>query len=52
MKVAEYFFGPQVHAAFSRIAMGQFNDSDTLRPEKQHQGDDPQPDGDSAVGRD
>jgi hypothetical protein len=32
--------------------MGEFDDRDALGPEKQDQGDDPEPDGDAAVGRD
>src|SRR5947209_3676894 len=52
MEVSENFFGPQVDAAFSRIAMCQLDDRDSLRPEKQQQGNDPEPDRDAAVGRD
>ena len=42
---------PTVDATFSGIAVGQFDDGDALRPEEQEQRDDPQPDRDSAVGR-
>jgi hypothetical protein len=52
VKVAEDFFCPQVHTAFSGIAMSQFNDGDALGPEKEEQGDDPEPDGDATVGGD
>src|SRR5437660_11944403 len=52
MEVSENFFGPQVDAAVSRIAMCQLDDRDSLRPEKQQQGNDPEPDRDAAVGRD
>src|SRR5580704_16032524 len=50
MEVAEDFFGPEIDAAFTGIAMREFDHSDPLRPEEEEQGDDPQPDGDSAVG--
>ena len=52
MEVAENFLGPEVDAAFSGIAVGEFDDGDALRPEKKQQRDDPQPDGDAAVGGD
>jgi hypothetical protein len=52
VEVAEDFLGPQIDAAFSGIAMGQFDDGDALRPEKEQQGNDPEPDCDAAVGRD
>ena len=52
MKVAENFFGPEVDAAFAGIAMSEFDDGDALRPEKKNEGDDPEPDGDAAVGCD
>ena len=32
--------------------MGEFDDRDALRPEEKDEGDDPEPDGDAAVGRD
>jgi hypothetical protein len=32
--------------------MGEFDNGDALRPEKKNEGDDPQPDGDAAIGRD
>ena len=51
VEVAEDFLGPQIDAAFSGIAMGQFDDGDALRPEEQEQRNDPQPDRDAAVGR-
>ena len=49
--VAEDVLGPQVHAAFSGIAVRQFDDSDPLRPEEQDQRYDPQPDRHPPVGR-
>ena len=51
MEVAEDFLRPQIDAALTGIAMREFDDCDSLRPEEEEQGDDPQPDGDSAVGR-
>ena len=50
MEVTEDFFGPQVDAAFTGVAMGQFNDGDALRPEKEKQRDEPEPDGNAAIG--
>ena len=35
VKVAEDFLGPEIDAAFSGIAVSQFDDGDSLRPEKQ-----------------
>ena len=35
VEVAEHFLGPQIDAAFSGIAVGQFDDGDALRPEEQ-----------------
>ena len=52
VEVAENFFGPEINSAFAGIAMGEFDDGDALRPEKKNEGDDPQPDGDAAIGRD
>ena len=52
MEVSKHFLGPQVDATFPRIAMGQFDDGNTLRPEEQKQGNDPEPDGDATVGGD
>ncbi|MFZ0144275.1 MAG: hypothetical protein WAL08_07945, partial [Candidatus Sulfotelmatobacter sp.] len=52
MKVAEDFFGPQINATFAGITVGKFDYSDALRKEEEHQGDDPEPDGDAAVGCD
>src|SRR5260370_11819441 len=49
MKVAEDFFGPEIDSAFAGIAMGEFDDGDALRPEKKDEGDDPEPDGHSAL---
>ncbi len=52
MKIAEDLFGPEIDAAFAGVTMSEFNDGDSLRPEKQQQGDDPEPDRDAAVGGD
>jgi hypothetical protein len=52
VEVAEDFFGPEVDAAFARIAVSEFDDGDALRPEEEDEGDDPEPDGDAAVGGD
>ena len=52
VEVAEDFLGPEIDAAFAGIAMGEFDDGDALRPEEEEQGDDPEPDGDAAVGGD
>ena len=51
MKVTEFTLGPQVHAAFPGIAMSQFNHSDSLRPEKKHEGNEPKPNCNSAIRR-
>jgi hypothetical protein len=52
VKVTEDFFGPEVDASFSGIAVSQLDYCDALRPEKKEQGDDPEPDGDTAVSGD
>ena len=52
VKVAEDFFGPEIDSAFAGITVGEFDDGDALRPEEKKQGDDPEPDGDAAVGGD
>ena len=52
MEVAEDFFGPEIDAAFAGIAVREFDDGDALRPEEKKQRDDPEPDGDAAVGGD
>ena len=52
MEVAEDFLRPEINAAFAGIAMGEFDYGDALRPEKKKKRDDPEPDGDAAVGRD
>ena len=52
VEVAEDFFGPEIDAAFAGIAVGEFDDGDALRPEEKKERDDPEPDGDAAVGRD
>src|SRR5260370_41906396 len=52
VEVAEDFFGPEVDAAFAGIAGREFDDGDALRPKEEEEGDDPEPDGDAAVGGD
>ena len=52
VKIAEDFFGPEVDSAFAGIAVSEFDDGDALRPEEEKKGDDPEPDGDAAVGGD
>ena len=52
VKVAEHLFRPKINAAFAGIAMGEFDHRDALRPKEEEKRDDPQPDGDPAVGGD
>src|SRR5271169_1500639 len=52
VEVAEHFFCPQINAAFTGVTMREFDHRDPLRPEKQEQRDQPQPDGYASVGRD
>ena len=52
VKVAEDFFRPEIDAAFAGITVGEFDDGDALRKEEKKEGDDPEPDGDAAVGGD
>ncbi len=52
VEVAEDFLSPEVDAAFAGIAVGEFDDRDALRPEEKEKRDDPEPDGDAAVGGD
>src|ERR1700685_3137117 len=52
VEVAEDFFGPEIDAAFSGIAVSEFDDGDTLRPEEEKKRDDPEPNGDAAIGGD
>src|SRR5437016_8706566 len=52
VEVSEDFLGPEVHAALTRKAMREFNHGDTLWPEEQREGDDPQPDRYAAIGGD
>src|SRR6266567_7735998 len=49
VEVSEDFLGPQINAAFSRIAMRQFNDRDSLRPKEEEERDNPQPNGYPAI---
>jgi hypothetical protein len=49
VEIAEHFLGPQIDAALSGIAVRQLDDGDALGPEKQQQGDQPQPHGHTAV---
>ena len=52
MEVPKDLFGPEVNATFPGVALRQFNDGDSLRPEEKKQGDDPEPDGHAAIGGD
>ena len=52
MKIAENFFRPEVDSAFTGITMGEFDHGDALRPEEKEERDDPEPDGDAAIGGD
>ena len=52
VEVAEDFFRPEIDSAFAGITVGEFDDGDALRPEEKKKRDDPEPDGDAAVGRD
>src|SRR5215469_6053320 len=52
VEVAEDFFGPEIDTAFAGIAVGEFDDGDALGPEEKKKRDDPEPDGDAAVGGD
>ncbi len=49
MEISEDFLGPKVDAAFAGIAVRELNDRNSLRPEKQNKGNDPEPNGDAAV---
>ena len=49
VEIAKNFFGPEINAAFPRIAVSQFDDCDALRPEEQQQGDDPEPNSHAAI---
>src|ERR1700733_11795630 len=49
VELAENFLSPEGHAAFSGIAMRQFDHGNSLRPEKQHQRNNPEPNSDAAV---
>ena len=52
MEVAEDFLRPEIDAAFAGITVGEFDHGDALRPEEEDERDDPEPDGDAAVGGD
>ena len=52
MEIAEDFFGPEIDAAFARIAMREFDDGDALRPEEEDERNNPEPDSNAAVGGD
>src|SRR5579871_5737005 len=52
VKVPEDFFRPQIHTALAGITMGQLDNRDALRPEEEEERDDPEPDGDAAIGGD
>ena len=51
MEIAEHLLGPQVDAALTGIAMGKFDDRDSLRPEEEKKRNNPQPDRYPAVRR-
>jgi hypothetical protein len=52
VEVAEDFFGPEIDSTFAGIAVGKLDDGNALRPEEKKKGDDPEPDGDAAIGGD
>src|SRR5450432_1050559 len=49
VELAENFLGPKIHAALSRIAMRQFDNGDTLGPEKHKERNNPEPNRDAAI---
>jgi hypothetical protein len=49
MKISEDFLGPEVNATFTGIAVSEFDDRNSLRPEKQNKGNNPKPNGDAAI---
>jgi len=50
MEVAKDFLSPEVNAAFAGITVREFDDGDSLGPEKKEKGDAPEPDRHPAVG--
>jgi len=52
VEIAEDFLGPKIDAAFTGKAVCEFDDGNALRQEEEQQRDNPEPDGDAAVGRD
>ena len=52
VEVAEDFFGPEIHSAFTGITVCEFNYREALRPEEKKKRDDPKPNGDTTVGGD
>ena len=52
VEVSENLLGPEIDSTFARVAMSEFDDGDALRPEEKKKGNDPEPDGDAAVGGD
>src|SRR6201999_1824870 len=52
VKVTEHFFGPEIDAAFPGIALRQLNHGNALRPEKEKQRNQPQPDRNPSIGCD
>src|SRR5580700_1353854 len=52
VKIAKDFFGPEIDSTFAGIALGKFDYGYALGPEEKDEGDDPEPDGDAAVGCD
>src|ERR1700677_124970 len=49
VKIAENLLGPEINAALARVAVRKLDDRDSLRPEEQHEGNQPEPNRDSAV---
>jgi hypothetical protein len=47
----EDLFSPKINAAFPGVTVSEFNNRNPLGKEKKKYGNDPQPDGNSAVGR-
>src|SRR4029077_14805618 len=48
----KHFLGPEIYSAFTGVALSEFNHGNSLRPKKEHQRNDPKPDGNAAICRD
>ena len=46
---AKDFLGPEINAALARVTLGEFDDRNSLRPEKKGQRNHPKPNGDAAI---